>query len=506
MATGLGNKLILFVLAFLTRTVFIRLLGAEYTGVSSLYSNILSVLSVAELGLGNVMMYYLYSALREKDEARVNYIVFYFRRIYLGIIAAVLGVGAMLIPFLGLIVKSDVFSYREIVVFYLFYLLNAVASYFVIFRTMTLQADQKSFICNICTTVSTVAMYAVQLLYLLLTRDFYGFLVIQVLSTIGNNMVQNAIVKRKYPYLRKKIKDNRSYLSGKEVFGNIKATFLFKVSDTILDQTDNIIISILFGTVFVGYYTNYYMIIYYLVSVASIVVNGLVASFGNLNAEGDMERSHQMFRCSMLLFSFIGGLFSTVYLCVIQDFVTVWIGEGYLMKYDLILAILAVFFLRMNTNTVWIYRSTLGLFQKVQYINLIAAALNIVLSVALGMLWGMAGVIVSTAISRLATSFWFETRIVYGKFNKGVSEYFLLQLKSLLIFVGAAAASFAACFFIQINPVVNIILKGMISAAVVFAASWVFYHKTQEYRILKSRVGSLMSGLIKKLRPKRKNK
>lgn len=503
-ATGLLNKLVLFFMAFATRTVFIRLLGAEYTGINSLYTNILSVLSVAELGLGNVMMFYLYGALREKDEARINYIVFYFRRIYLVIIAVVLGFGCLLIPFLGLIVKTDAFSYYEIASFYLFYLVNAVASYFVIFRTMTLQADQKNYICNLCTTISSVAMYLIQMVYLLIWRDFYGFLAIQVLSTVINNCVQNQIAKRHYPYLKQRIHDGRSYLSGKEVFRDIKATFLFKVADTVLDQTDNIIISIMFGTVFVGYYTNYYMIVFYLVSIVSILVNGLIAGFGSLNAEKNMERSHEMFRCSMFMFSFIGCLCATVYLCVIQDFVTVWIGSEFLMPYDLVLAVLAVFFLRMCTNTVWIYRSTMGLFQSVQYINIIAAALNIVLSVLLGMVWGIAGVIAATAISRLLTSFWYEAKVVYHKFHKNVREYFGLQLKSFLLFIGAAGISFAACLMIQMNPWVNIILKSGICCVTVILSQWLFYRHTVEYAVLKShltgngRIGKKIARVFKK--------
>lgn len=492
--TGFGNKLLLFIFAFITRTIFIRTLGAEYTGISSLYTNILAVLAVAELGLGSVMMYYLYGALREHDESRINYIVFYFRKIYLAIIGVIFGVGCLLIPFLNLIIKTEAFSYQEIVTFYLFYLVNSVASYFVIFRTMTLQADQKNYICNICTTVSTVLMYSVQIVYLLIWHDFYGYLVIQVLATIGNNLVQNAIAKRQYPYLKRRIEPSRRYLSGRTVFKDIKATFLFKVADTVLDQTDSIIISVMFGTLLVGFYTNYYMIIFYLVSIISIIVNGVIAGFGSLNSEGNMERSHTLFRSTLLLFFAIGFLCSTVYLCVIQDFVTIWIGSEYLMGYDLVIAVVAVFFLRMNTNTVWIYRSTLGLFQEVQYINVIAAVLNIILSVLFGWLWGAAGVIAATAVSRLVTSFWFEARVIYKRFGKSIREYFLLQLKNLLVFVGTSGGAFALCRMININPWVNLIIKAVICGAFVLAAIWLFYHKTVEYTQLMVRV----RGLLKK--------
>ena len=294
-STGLINKLLMMFLAFGTRTLFIRLLGAEYTGISSLYTNILSVLSLAEMGMGNVLMFYLYRALKEKDEKRIIDLVNEFKRIYSAIIIIVLSIGLLLIPFLKLIVHSPLDS-KELIGYYVLYLLNSVASYFVVYRTTVLAADQKNYISNIVQTIATVAMYVFQIIYLLLYRNFWGYLLIQVLCTIGSNVALNIIAIKHYPFLkgRATVPQNNLLLNRQELFKNIKATFLFKISDTILDQTDSIIISIMFGTVVVGYYSNYYMLISYIVAIAGIIANGLVASFGNLNTEGDMNRSYEI--------------------------------------------------------------------------------------------------------------------------------------------------------------------------------------------------------------------
>ena len=264
-ATGLVNKISMMVLAFATRTIFIRLLGAEYTGISSLYTNILSVLSLAEMGMGNVLMFYLYGALKDNDEERIKGLVDEFRKIYLTIILIVLAVGIAIIPFLRYIVHSSLDS-KELVGYYMLYLINSVSSYFVVYRTMVLSADQKNYISNIVNTVSTILMYIFQIVYLLLIGDFWGYLAIQVLHTIGANLVLNQISLKHYPYLRGKsgkTKNDKRKVNQRELFKNIKATFLFKISDTILDQTDSIIISVMFGTVVVGYYSNYYMPVSY---------------------------------------------------------------------------------------------------------------------------------------------------------------------------------------------------------------------------------------------------
>lgn len=487
-ATGLINKILMMVLAFATRTIFIRLLGAEYTGVSSLYTNVLSVLSLAEMGMGNVLMFYLYGSLKNNDEEKIRNLVAEFKKIYLVIIVIVLSVGLILIPFLRYIVQSTLDS-GELVGYYILYLINSVASYFAVYRTMVLAADQKSYISNIVNTIATILMYILQILYLLIVGDFLGYLIIQVLHTVGANIVLNHISLKHYPYLRGKVrKSEQRQISGKELFKNIKATFLFKVSDTILDQTDSIIISIMFGTVVVGYYSNYFMLISYIVAIAGIIANGLVASFGNLNTEGNMEKSYEMFRVALTAFSIFGTICTTCYACVVQDFIPIWVGTQYVMPYGLVIAVLAVFYLRMATNTMWMYRSAMGIFQEVQYINLAAAGLNIVLSIVLGKLMGVDGVIVATAVSRILTSFWYEGKVVFKRFGKPVRTYIFFQLKNFLICCVSVAVAFFICSFIKGSPVVSIIFKLIVAVIASGLITLLAYGRTAEFRIMKNKI------------------
>ena len=485
--TGIVNKLALMLLAFATRTLFIRLLGAEYTGISSLYTNILSVLSLAELGLGNVLMFYLYSALNEGDENKICRLVQEFKKIYYIIIVCVLSVGLALVPFLKLIINSELKNF-ELIVYYLLYLANSVASYFVVYRTMVLSADQKSYISNMCSTLTTVAMYILQIIYLLLFHNFLGYLVIQVGCTFANNLILNHIACKKYPYLKRKVKTDVAIIDKKDLLGNIKAAFLYKVSDTILDQTDSIIISVMFGTIFVGFYSNYYLIIVYLCNFAGIIANGLVASFGNLNTEGNKEHSYSMFRVAMLLFAVFGTFCTACYACIIQDFVPIWVGKQYLMDYKLVLAVRAVFYLRMVTNTMWMYRSAMGLFKEVQYINLIAATLNIVLSIVFGKMIGISGVIVATAVSRLVTSFWYEGKVVFDKFEKPVRSYYLQQLKDFFTARIIVGISFGISNILPIDGVVGIVVKLCVCGITTGSVEFVINARTDEFKMLISKI------------------
>lgn len=486
-STGLINKAAIMLLSFTTKTAFIRMLGAEYNGVSSLYTNILSVLALAELGLGNVLMFYLYSALEKEDTARIWALTQEFKKIYNIIIVCVSLVGVAIVPFLGILVKSNL-PHNELVVYYLLYLLNSVASYFVIYRTMVIRADQKEYLLNNCSTMTTIIMYVLQLIYLYIRRDFLGYLLIQVACTIGNNFVQNQIALKKYPYLKQKCLNAVEVVDKKGIFQNVKATFLFKVSDTILDQTDNIIISMMFGTIMVGYYANYYMVMAYLAQIASIIVSGLIASFGNLYATGEKQKSYNMIKCIMFFFSVFGTYCVACYTSVIQDFIPIWVGSEYVMGIDLVIAVMIVFYLRMVTNTVWICRSTMGIFKEVQYVNLVAAVLNIVFSIILGYVIGVSGIIIATAVSRLITSFWYEGKVVFNKLEKSEKEYYLIQLRSVLVAAVIIGGSVGINHFILMNGISGIIIKIIVCTVITILVEILFNRKTLEFRMLIGRI------------------
>ena len=488
--TGLVNKALLMLLSFATRTVFIRLLGAEYTGVSSLYGNILSVLSLAELGVGNVMMFYLYAALKRGDEGEIAALVGEFRRIYRGIAACVLGVGLALVPFLPYILNSEL-NRQELTLYYLLYLFNSAASYFVVYRTTVLGADQRGYLSNITGTVMTAVKYALQIGYLLLFRNFLGYLLIELGTTVAGNLILNGIALHAYPYLRHLPRGTPDRAFRRDLFRNVKATFLFKVSDTVLDQTDSILISLFFGARAVGYYTNYFLIVRYLTNIGGIIASGMTSSFGSLNAEGDPDRSRRMFDCLRLLFSVMAAYCIACFAAVVQDFIPIWIGAEYRMGPDLIAALLLVFYVRMVMNPVTIYRATLGLFREVQYINLIAAALNLVLSVLMGLRFGTAGIVAATALARLASSFWYEGRAVCRRLAIAPRTWLIGQLCDLLRTAAIAALSLLCCAFVPLSGIPAIAVKLVICTLITGALELAFHARSEAFRTLLQQLGRL---------------
>ena len=177
---------------------------------------------------------------------------------------------------------------------------------------------------------------------------------------------------------------------------------------------------------------------------------------------------------------------------VIQDFIPIWVGSEYVMGMDLVIAVMIVFYLRMVTNTVWICRSTMGIFKEVQYVNLVAAVLNIILSIILGYAIGVAGVIVATAVSRLFTSFWYEGKIVFNKLEKSAKEYYLIQLRSVLIAAIIVGCSVGINHFVPIGGIVGMAIKIIVCTVITMLAEVLFSRKTLEFKMLTGRVLKLV--------------
>lgn len=481
LTVGVISKVFLLGATFVVRTLFIRILGAEYTGISSLYSNILSLLNLAELGFGSVLTYELYKPLKDNDEETVAALVALFKKIYTAIIAVVLTFGLLLIPFLKYIVKSDL-NQSELLIYYVLYLMDSVASYFVAYRTMVIEADQKRYVTNLAEIIAKFAMYICQSIYLVLTRDFLGYLIIQVAFTILKNVALHIVSLRMYPYLSRKNTACKTNIDTGRIYKNVKAMCVTKISGVILNQTDSIIISILLGTIYVGYYSNYYMLIIYLNSIYSIIVTSMEASVGNLNAEGNQEKSYSIYKRIDFLLSSINVFCVAEFICIVQDFITVWIGEEYIQGWPLIIALMVTFYLQQSMNTVLIYRQTMGLFEAVKKAYPIMAMLNIILSILLGKIMGVAGVALATGMSKLLTVFWYEGKIVFQKMGQGMWQYLLGQIKRAFFLIITVAVAFRLSLMISMCTITGIILKGIMTGLVVLVCLFVAYHRTAEWK------------------------
>ena len=351
-----------------------------------------------------------------------------------------------------------------------------------VYKTTVIVADQNNYISSICEIATTIIMYVAQIVYLLLFKDFLGYLIIQVLCTVLRNALLNFITNKKYPYLKHLFRDNNilPQEDKNKIINNIKSTFLYKIAAVILNNTDNILISIIVGTVYVGYYSNYYMVISYITVFVGIFITGITASLGNLNSENDNEASYRMFNILSLIFSFIGTLCTCCLINCFQPFVKIWIGQDNVMSFSWVIVIALNLYLNTLMNPIWMFRETMGLFKQVKFIMLITAGLNIVFSILFGLLFGVPGILAATFIAKLLSQYWYEPKILFKKFNKPIKPFYYIKIKQVLIMILAASCSMVICSFIG-DGVVGLIIRAIISAFIAIVSVIAFNYRSEAF-------------------------
>lgn len=424
-------QFIILLINFGTRKIFIVTFGENYLGISGLFSNVLSVLSLAELGAGSAILYCLYKPVAENDYKKINALINYYKKLYRIIGLIVAGIGLLIVPFLHFFVniKADI---GNISVYYLLYLANIVASYFLVYKTAILTADQKNYIIKICTGIVQIVQFVVLSIIAIVFRNYTLYLTLQIIFSILTNVVCSIVASKRYPFINEKnqIKEEEK----KVIWSNIKSMFSYQVGNVVVNHTDNILISLLISTITVGFYSNYSMVVSAVSTFAMLLFTSVQASIGNLAAKEDEGRQYEVFE-KLSVIGFCITSFATVsFVTLFQDFITILYTDYYLLDFKVVFAIAANFYMVNILQPIYCYRNTVGLFKHTKLIMLYTAGINIVLSIVLGQIWGLFGILFATFISRLITNFWYEPIKLYNKyFYRSPKLYFKDQLVNFVL-------------------------------------------------------------------------
>lgn len=436
---GAAAQLVVTLLGFVSRTVFIRVLGMEYSGVNGLYTSILDVLSLTELGLADVVIYSLYKPLAEGDTDRLAALMGYYKVIYRYIALAVGAIGLCLVPFLRVLVKSQIDRFH-LVLYYLMFLANSVCSYLLVYKASIIQADQKRYLISKYNMLFKLLATLLQIVLLLVLRNFTVYLSIQIGMTVVNNLYVSRKADRLYPCLREKRELPKE--EKKAIFRDVRHMFSYKAGGQLLTGTDNLYISSMISTATVGIYDNYTMIQTMVVSAFTNTLNqAVLGSIGNLNATGTQEQKKRIFDVYSLVFSWITTFCALSLLALYNPFIRIWAGEDWLLPMSTVAVICLNYFLPNVLTPVWSYRNTTGLFRETRNILLYAAGINLVLSYFMGLRWGLTGILAATAVSRVLTSFWYEPYLLHKRIFGCSSIPFFLRQGACL---GIVVLSFAA--------------------------------------------------------------
>ena len=478
---GLFVKLFNIIANFAVRTVFIKYLGVEYTGISSVFTDILTVLSFAELGIGSAITFALYKPIENKDNLQIAKIMHFYRNAYSLIAFFVFASGMVLIPFLDKIITNVPNVKDNLTTIYILYIFNTASSYLLIYKSTLLTANQQNFIISIVNIGATIVRTTLQLFLIVATGEFLPYLIIQIICTIIQNIIISIIADKKYESIKAYQNEKLSTEEKKGIFNDIKALALYKVSGTVLNGTDSLMISTMLGSGVVGYVSNYTMIITEIYSISLQFLNSVTASIGNLVASNDSERQYDVFSIMNFFCQFFFCVCSVCLFCLLKEFVgSIWLGENYIIDQLTISFLCFDFFLKGNATVINTYRNANGLFVQGQYRPVFMAIINIVSSIIAVKLIGLPGVYFGTVFSRLITQVWFDPIILYKfAFKKRAIHYFTEYFMWVVVLFASCAISMKLNEDILISSnIISFITHSLICVCITSTISCIIFWKS----------------------------
>lgn len=497
--TSILSSIISMLFGFISQAVFIRILGAEYLGLNGLFTNILTMLSFFELGIGNAIVYHLYKPIANNDKEKIKTLMKFYKNAYNIISILVFCGGLILIPILNLIVGKVTVDVN-IYIIYIMFLISTATSYTLSYRRNLIFANQKNYFINIVHIFYIIILNVSQLLLLYLTKNYYLYLGIKIICQILENLVCYIISSKLYPFVNEKeVKPLEKELK-KDIFTKVKALIFHKVGTVIIGGTDNIFISSFFGVVTVGLYTNYNMVISSVNNLFSQIVFSTSASVGNLLAEdNNSEKRFSIFK-KIRFINFWLAVFSGVSILVIMDsFIQIWVGKEYILP-TLVLVVLVInYYQKMMRNTYNTFKDSAGIWYEDRYIPLVESVLNIIFSIILLKIFGLAGVFMGTIISGLALWCYSYPRFVYKKLlNRSYLDYAKETIGYITLFILIALITlYISKIFTFNNMWVQLISNTVISLVVPNIILFIMFRKTDNFKYFLGIIKRIISKFIK---------
>ena len=446
--TGVLSQVVILVLNFAIRYLFIQKIGYEYLGINSLFTSILTVLSVADLGFGSALGIVLYSSLSKKNEEEIAGLMNFFKKVYLIVGLIVTAVGLAITPFVKYLVNTD-HDIPNLSLYFLLFLLNTVSSYFISYRAILIRADQKNSVVNNVTTIVKIAKAVLEALVLIIIPRFLGlmatyffYLGVMVLATYAIGVITAIYAKKNYGYAfgnKTKVSPEKK----KELISTTKDLFIYRLCTAFSTPIDSIIISVFVGTLVLGIYSNYLLIFTTLMEFICIVSRNVISSVGNYVVERPIEEQKKLyFELQIVYFAII--IFCTInFVSLATPFISL------VFKAESTLSVWTVFLMgatlisRCIGELAIIFRETTRIYKRTKYISLFYTALHIGLSLLFGYYMGLEGILLGNVIAYFVTNFWFELFALFKwYFKENPARVFAMFLYVMFITCGVSVAMY----------------------------------------------------------------
>ncbi len=480
---GVIYKIVQIICPFITRTLIQMILGAEYLGLSGLFTSIITVLSIAESGLEVAVVYNMYKPVAENDTATVCALLNFYRKMYRVIGLIILAIGLLITPFLTYLISGSSPDGINIRSLYLIYLSNAVIGYFMYAYMQSLivvyqREDIRSKI-NIAVTLLTFIAHIVILLF---TQNYYLYLLIIPAFTVLNNLWTAFSVHRMYPQyhcagrLTNDMKDNIKI--------RISGAFLTNICNTTRNSFDSICLSTFSGLVVTGMYGNYYYIMYSIRSFVSLITRSIRGGIGNHVVTRSVDENYKELKNLDFCYMWIASWCTVCLLCLYQPFMRIWMGESMMFSSPVVILFCGYFYMLKMGDVKLQYMEANGLWWKQKNRAIVESVANLVLNIALGRFFGVYGIVSATMISLFFCNFLWGSEITFKQYFglDKLNDYFKYQFKYLITTIIFCSLTYICCTLLPLNnPWLVLIARGFVCLILPNILWMLLYQHTEEF-------------------------
>lgn len=464
------------------RTAIIYYLGIQYLGLNGLFTSVLSILNLAELGVGSAMVYSMYKPIANDDVITICALMQLYKKYYLIIGGLVAVIGIALTPSIPLLIKSDIPAGINVYILYLLNLTATVLSYWLFAHKISvLLAHQRNDVVSKVTLATNTFQYGIQFLVLWLTQNYYLYVIVALLTQVLTNIVTAIVASKIYPQYKA-----RGRISGDEIKlinKRIRDLFTSKFGAVIVNSADTIVISAFLGLNILALYQNYYFIISSVIGFVTIIFTSCTAGIGNSLVVESQEKNFSDLNKFTFIVSWISGFCSCCFLCLFQPFMEIWVGEKLMLGYSAVVCFVIYYYIYEINQLLNLYKDAGGIWHKDRYRPLVTALTNICMNIVMVRFWDLYGVLLSTVISMLCVGMpWIIINLFSTLFERKLLPVYIKKLfVYCLVSIFCCVVTVLLCNFINIGKWFTLILRFIICLIIPNVLFFIIYRNTVEF-------------------------
>lgn len=479
---GVLLKIYQIFMPFVMRTAMIYFMGVQYLGLSSLFTSILQVLNLAELGVGSAMVYSMYKPIAEDNREQICALMRLYRTYYrvIGLIIAILGL--LLLPFIPKLIKGDIPANVNIYILYLLNLSATVLSYWLFaYKNCLLSAHQRVDIISKVALITNTVQYLLQFAVLCFVKNYYWYLIVALITQVMTNIVTAYVVTKTYPFYKPVGKLGKTQVS--KINGRIRDLFTSKVGTVIVNSADTIVISAFLGLTMLAVYQNYYFILNSLIGLVTIIFTACTAGIGNSVIVETKQKNYNDLKKFTFIIAWIAGFCTCGLLCLYQPFMQIWVGEKLKLEFTAVICFCIYYFVYEINQILTTYKDAAGIWHEDRFRPLITALTNLVMNLITVQFWGIYGVILSTALSTIFVGMpWLLHNLFTVLFSKKELPDYLKHLGFYVaVTIVTCVVTGIICNFIHFGNWMTFILRAVVCCIIPNLIFWLIYHKRSEF-------------------------